>query len=148
MKRIAVVKVRGSIGVPQKVRETMQMIGLDRVNHCAIIDDRKNYLGMLQKAKDYITWGEPSPDALRLLLRKRGRISDELVAKATKYKTLDEFIGAFMKFEAELSDLGIGKTFRLSPPRKGYASTKKQFAKNGSLGNRGDKINSLLVRMI
>ena len=148
MKRIAVVKVRGNIRVPQKVRDTMKLIGLTRVNHCSIIDDRVNYKGMLQKAKDYITWGEPSAETVRMLLSKRGKVTDEDVAKSTKYKTLDEFVGAFMKFEAELADIGSGKVFRLSPPRKGYASTKMPFTKSGSLGNRGEKINKLLARMI
>jgi len=148
MKRIAVVKVRGNIRVSQKVRDTMKLIGLTRVNHCSIIDDRVNYRGMLQKAKDYITWGEPSAETVTKMLRKRGKATDELVAKNTKYKTVDEFVGAFMKFEAEMGDLKIKRVFRLSPPRKGYASTKKPFTKHGSLGNRGEKINKLLARMI
>jgi len=148
MKRIAVVKVRGNIRVPQKVRDTMKLIGLTRVNHCSIIDDRINYKGMLQKAKDYITWGEPSAEMIKKMLQKRGKVTDKLVAKNTKYKTVDEFVEAFMKFEAEIDGLKIKKVFRLSPPRKGYASTKKPFTKRGSLGNRGEEINKLLARMI
>ena len=148
MKRIAVVKVRGNIGISYKLRDTMKMIGLTRVNHCVIIDDRDTYRGMLQKTKDYITWGEVSPEMVGKMLVKRGKVTDELVSKNTKYKTVKDFVDAFMKFEAELDDLKINKVFRLSPPRKGYESTKKQFAKHGSLGKRGEKINELLVRMI
>ena len=148
MNRIAVVKVRGNIGVSQKVRDTMAMMGLAQVNHCAIIDDRVNYRGMLQKAKDYITWGEPSAEIVKEMLQKRGKVTNELVAKETKYKTVDEFVDAFMKFEVEMDSLKMGKVFRLSPPRKGYAAIKKQFAKHGSLGNRGKEINKLLARMI
>ena len=148
MKRIAVVKVRGNINVAHSVRDTMKMINLTRVNHCVIIDDRKQYLGMLQKAKDYITWGEVSDKMLKKMLVKRGKVTDEMVAGSTKYKTLDEFIGAYLKFEVELDDIKAGPVFRLSPPKRGYASTKKAFGQHGSLGNRHEKINDLLVRMI
>lgn len=148
MKRLAVVKVRGNIRVSKAVKDTMMLIGLTRVNHCVIIDDRKNYTGMLQKSKDYITWGEPSAEVVKKMLTKRGKVTDELVAKNTKYKTVDAFVEAFMKFETELDELKIKKVFRLSPPRKGYESTKKPFTKHGSLGNRKDLIDKLLVRMI
>ena len=148
MKRIAVVKVRGNISVAHSIRDTMAMMNLTRVNHCVVIDDRKQYKGMLQKAKDYITWGEVSAEMLKKMLAKRGKVTDEAVAGSTKYKTLDEFIGAYLKFEAEFDEIKTGPVFRLSPPRKGYASTKKAFGQHGSLGNRREKINDLLVRMI
>ncbi len=156
MKRLAIVKVRGNINTSYKVKDTMLMMGLTRVNHCVIIDDRDTYKGMLQKVKDYITWGEITPEVFVKMITKRGKVTegksvkvtDELVAKNTKYKTIKEFAEAYMNFEVELEDLKINKVFRLSPPREGYENTKRQFGKNGSLGKRGDKINDLLVRMI
>ncbi|MCK4327821.1 MAG: 50S ribosomal protein L30 [Candidatus Diapherotrites archaeon] len=140
---MAVVKVRGSIRVPQTVKDTMAMINLTRVNHCVLIDDRDTYKGMLQKAKDYITWGEVSPKSMERMLTKRGNVTD-----FGKYKTVEAFVEAFMKFEGELDEIHAGPVFRLSPPKKGYESTKKPFAKKGSLGNRGEAINQLLARMI
>ena len=43
-----------------------------------------------------------------------------------------------------------GRVYRLNSPRKGYGrkGTKLPFAKGGALGDRGDKINDLLVRMV
>jgi large subunit ribosomal protein L30 len=43
-----------------------------------------------------------------------------------------------------------GRWFALQPPRKGYGrkGVKLPFAHGGALGNRGDKINDLLLRMI
>lgn len=43
-----------------------------------------------------------------------------------------------------------GKFYALQPPRGGYAKqgTKMPFKLGGALGNRGDKINDLLKRMI
>lgn len=43
-----------------------------------------------------------------------------------------------------------GKFFAMQPPRKGYGrkGIKRPFANGGALGNRGDKINDLLTRMM
>lgn len=43
-----------------------------------------------------------------------------------------------------------GRWFALQPPRKGYGrkGIKMPFSKGGALGDRGEKINDLLLRMI
>ncbi len=45
---------------------------------------------------------------------------------------------------------GEGRWFALPPPRKGYGrkGIKLPFSKGGSLGDRGEKINELLLRMV
>ena len=40
------------------------------------------------------------------------------------------------------------KFFRLSPPKGGMRSIKKPFSKGGALGNRAEKINDLIKRML
>ena len=52
-----VVRVRSDVKVERTIRETMGMLNLTRVNHATIIPDNPQYRGMLQKAKDYVTWG-------------------------------------------------------------------------------------------
>jgi len=148
MKRIAVVKVRGNIGMARTLRDTLRMIGLTRTNHCALVDDRITYLGMIQKAKDLITWGEINQENVAHMLIKRAKLTDAAVAKKTKYKTVNDFAKAYIGFEAELVDVGVSHVFRLSPPRRGYEGTKKDYKKLGSLGNRKEAINDLLERMI
>ena len=51
-------------------------------------------------------------------------------------------------FKTKLKTVGIKPIFRLHPPRKGYEGIKRPFTMKGALGNRGDKINNLLERMI
>jgi len=152
---LAVVRVRGDIGTRQDVRDTLRMLGLTRVNHCILIDDSPTYKGMLQKAKDVITWGEVSKDTLDALLRKRGRLvgdkklSDEYVKSSTQFPSIGEFAEAIHSGKVELSAMPeLKKVFRLRPPRKGYEATKRPFRDMGSLGYRGEKINDLLARMI
>ncbi|MFQ6087437.1 MAG: 50S ribosomal protein L30 [Candidatus Methanofastidiosia archaeon] len=152
MKRIAVVRVRGTPNVQKEVRETLKMLRLTKPNHVVIIDDRETYMGMLRKVKDFVTFGELNSEIAKRLISKWGRlpgderIDEDYVKKKTK-KSISKFVEDFMKFKHELSDLEIKKVFRLHPPRKGYESIKKGYSQRGALGYRGEEINTLLKRM-
>ena len=50
--RMAVIRIRSSIGRHQEIKKTLQLLRLHKTNHCVIIDDRDTFKGMLQKAKD------------------------------------------------------------------------------------------------
>ena len=82
-----VVRVRSDVKVERSIRETMHHLNLTRVNHAVIIPKNDQYRGMLQKAKDYITWGEADLDTVDAMLRHRGRLvggaplTDEAVAE-------------------------------------------------------------------
>ena len=154
-KRLAVIRIRGRVGLRKPVVETLQFLRLHRKNHLVLIDDRPSYRGMLQKAKDYITWGEVGAETIALLLKKRGflpgnvKLTDALVNKYTKYKTMDEFAAAIASFNAELTDLHkIKPVFRLHPPKGGFKGKIKRPVKDhGELGYRGAKIEDLIKRM-
>jgi len=118
----AVVKVRGSVKVREDIKDTLKMLKLKSVNNCVVIPETKTYIGMLKKIKDYITWGKIDKKTLSKLLEKRGKIKLEDFEKTKP-------------------------VFRLNPPRGGYKATRLPYPK-GDLGNRGDKINELLERMI
>ncbi len=154
MRRLAVVRVRGHVGVSREVEDTLRMLRLTRVNHCVFIDDRPTYAGMLQKAKDYITWGEVSAEEVALILRNRGelvggkKLTDAYIKEHTKFKSIDDFAKAFVEFKAELSDIpNLKPVFRLHPPRKGYRGIKRSFVEGGALGYRGEAMKELLRRM-
>jgi large subunit ribosomal protein L30 len=152
---LAVVRLRSSIGLRQEAKETLLQLNLSRVNHAVVIDKRSTYLGMLQKAKDAITWGEIDAPTLTRLLRKRGRlvgdkpITDYYVSKYTKYKTIDKYAEAVVALQEELTTLPrMKKVFRLHPPSKGFkGSLKRAVQQKGELGYRGEDINGLLKRM-
>ncbi len=155
MKRLAVVRVRGSIDVRGDIRDTFKMLNLTRVNHCTFIDDRPTYKGMLQKVKDYVTWGEVSAEDVEFILRHRGelegkkKLTDEYVKENTSFESIADFAKAFVEFKAELSDIPkLKKVFRLHPPRKGHkGGIKRSFREGGSLGYRGSEIRNLLYKM-
>ncbi|MBU7019168.1 MAG: 50S ribosomal protein L30 [Theionarchaea archaeon] len=153
MKRIVAVRVRGTIKVRKEIEDTLVMLNLTKPHHAVVVDDRPTYKGMLDKAKDYITYGEIEEPVLEMLLKKWARlegnqkITDEYVKEKTG-QTLSEFTKSVMEFEKDLDDLEIKNVFRLHPPRRGYKSIKRAFTQGGAVGYRGSEINTLLRRMI
>lgn len=114
----AVVRVRGSVKTNPKTEHTLRLLRLNSVNNCVLVPKRPDMQGMLELAKDFITWGEISEGMLERMIEKRG---------------------------GGKKDLKI--VFRLTPPSKGHRPIKSPYPK-GACGYRGEKINELLERMI
>jgi len=153
MNRLVAIRIRGEVGVRAKIRDTLEMLKLYHVGNCVLIDDRESYSGMLQKAKDYVTFGEVDKETLKKLILKWGRLPgnvriDEDHIKEKTGLDVDGFVDSILNFEHELSEIGIKDVFRLHPPRGGYKNTKRGFGQGGSLGYRGEGINALLNKMI
>ena len=154
-KRLLVIRIRGTIDIHRNTAETLRMLKVKKANNAVFIDDRPSYLGMLQIAKDYVTWGEVDSEDISLILLHRGevegigKLTEEYVKLNTVFKSIDEFAKAFLEFKAELSDIpGLKTVFRLHPPRKGHrGGIKRAFSMGGTLGNRSDKIKELIHRM-
>lgn len=151
---IAAIRVRGRTGIKRDIADTLDMLKLTRINHAVLIEENPSYKGMLQKAKDYITWGEVDPEIVAQLISKRGklsgniRVTEDYIKENTDYSGVEELSKAVVDSGAKLEDSGIKPVFRLHPPRKGYEDIKKTFTESGSLGYRGDKIGDLIKKMI
>lgn len=156
MEKIAVIRVRGKIGVKKDVKNTLDILHLHRTNSCVVILNTKNYIGMLKKIKDYVTWGEISEDVFKILLKKRGKLPgskplDENYLKEKLNLSYDQFVKEFFDNKKTLKDVpGLKLFFRLTPPTSGFerGGIKKPFSLGGALGYRKDKINDLIRRMI
>lgn len=124
-KLIAVIRIRGCIGVDGSISDTLEMLKLHKKNFCIIQKSTPSIMGMVKKAKDYITWGEVDEALLKELIEKRGELNPKDKSRTKPF-------------------------FRLHPPRKGYGrkGIKKPFNVGGALGYRGDKINDLIKRML
>lgn len=153
---IAVVRVRGTIGIRKESRDTLKILRLYKKNNCIIIPNTPAYIGMIKKVKDYTTWGEINEETFRLLLQKRGRLprnkilTQEYLKEKTKLD-FDSFVKEVFAFKKTLKDVpGLKLFFRLSPPRKGFErkGIKVQFSQGGALGYRKEKINELIQRML
>ena len=152
-----VVRARSDVKVERSIRETMGYLNLTKVNHAVIIPKNDQYLGMLRKAKDYITWGEATEELVEKMLSERGRmagdapLTDEIVAENSDYSTIKDLAKAIVANEASVKAVpGLKRVFRLHPPTgpKGWGGIKRSFVVGGALGNREDKIGALVERMI
>jgi len=123
--KIAAIRIRGLVNVDGRIKDTLSMLRLEQKNACVVVDDTPSMRGMINKAKDYITWGEIEEKTLKMLLEKRFKKTEN---DEKKKITL----------------------FRLSPPKGGFErkGIKVSFSAGGVLGDRGKDINSLIEKMI
>jgi len=133
---IAVVRVRGMVNLSHDIKETFKHLNLYNKNWAIFINP--SMMGMVNKVKDYVTWGEVSDEVLDDIITKRG----EKVSEYTKDTQRDKYF--------EYNEKRYKSFFRLSPPKKGYGrkGVKIPFVKGGALGDRKNKINDLLKRMV
>ncbi|MFH0977974.1 MAG: uL30 family ribosomal protein [Candidatus Woesearchaeota archaeon] len=133
---IAAIRIRGSEGIHRSVQDTLELLHLHKKNFCAIIQKKPSSIGMLRKAKDYITWGEIDDNTIKILYEKRGEEYKGNPERKTKYITVN---GKKLK-----------PFFRLHPPRGGFerAGIKQPYTLGGALGQRKDGISKLIQKMI
>ncbi len=149
-----VVRIRGGVDAQKTVEATLTMLRMERNNYATILKESPSYTGMLRKVKDYVTWGEPTAETLKLLLEKRGKlVGDEKVTddalKTLGYESVESLANTIATGGVEFSQLnGVKPFFRMHPPKKGFKKTvKRPYRDNGELGYRGEAINELIKRM-
>ncbi|HSB47080.1 MAG TPA: uL30 family ribosomal protein [Candidatus Bilamarchaeum sp.] len=142
--KLAVVRIRGVRKIAPRIKKTLELLRLERPNHCVLVDDTPQNLGMLEHAKDYITYGPVEESTILGLLLKKGRKGSKFLRTTLKEEELKkaakEIFGG--KKTAEVAN----PVFRLRPPSRGYRDIKSAYP-TGELGKR-DAMDSLLRRMI
>ncbi|MBT3303762.1 50S ribosomal protein L30 [Candidatus Woesearchaeota archaeon] len=114
--KVAVILVRGMVKVNKEIKDTTYMLRLRKKNCCVILEKTESMMGMLNKIKYYVTWGDVSDETIKKLVEKKGQKG----------------------------------YFNLNSPKKGFGrkGIKTVFKLGGALGDRGDKINDLIERML
>jgi len=152
--KIAILLVRGIINTHPDVRTTLDLLRLRNKHVCVVIDDTSANRGMLQKIKDYTTFGVVDEAFFKEMLDKRGElIGTAKIADAKKVDTAKlakEYFSGAIKLNEFETKYNVKPFFRLAPPVGGYErkGIKLPFARGGVLGNREDKIKDLLVKML
>jgi large subunit ribosomal protein L30 len=155
---IFAVRIRGSPGMNRKILDTLKMLRMHKVNHGVLLWGKSSFIGMLNKCKDYVAYGEIDEKTLIRLLRIRGRVegnkplTDEQVKNLTKYNDLKTFAKALFKGEIYYNSKELRKIkpiFRLHPPKKGHkGNIKKHYYEGGTLGYVENYINELIHKML
>lgn len=125
--KTALIRIKGQTKLNKEIKDALNILGLHKKLTCVVINATPSLLGMVKKVKDCITYGEINEETLKLLKEKRGK----------KTKNKDGKV-VYKKF------------FRLHPPRGGFErkGTKVPFKVGGALGDRKEKINDLIKRML
>src|SRR3989338_887960 len=141
--KLAVILLRGEVGMSGRIKMTLDQLRLSRKNHCVVISNKSETTNMLRKVNDYITWGEINEETFNELADKRGELYNGL--EEDKKKKISYSHRYFM-----FNNKKIKKVFRLNSPVKGFGKKglKASFKNGGALGYLGDKINELIKRMI
>lgn len=155
---IAIIRLRGRVGVPYDVEHSLKLLRLVKKYHCTIYPMNKSLQGVLNIVKDWVAWGEIDIDTLTTLLRKRGRVlggkplTDEFVRESLSIESVEELARAIYEGRLKLHKLikfGLKPVFRLHPPKGGFkGSIRKPYRDGGEVGYRGSEINNLLRRMM
>lgn len=152
---VTIIRLRGTQNLNPKARDTLEYLRLNRVNHAVVLPQNATTKGMLQVAKDYVTWGEVDAPTLAAVIRAHGRLvgdkplTDAHLAANTPHKSVDALAAAIVAGSFHYKDIpDVKPLFRLHPARKGLEGIKRSVQVGGALGYRGAGINKLLSRMI
>ena len=149
----AIIRVRGTVNVNNKISKTLKFLRLHRPNHCIIVPENDSYKGMLNIVKDYVTWGKINSKSVETLAKDRihlegGEAISNAELKNLGFKNVKDFAKQISEGKTYLNEMKkIKPVIRLHPPIKGYEGNKRSYKEGGSLGYRGDEINKLIGRM-
>ena len=150
-----IIRLRGTQNLNPKTKDTLEYLRLNRVNHAVVLPQNDTTKGMLQVAKDYVTWGEVDAGTLAKVIQARGRlvgdkpITEAYLASKTPYKSFQALAEAIVTGKFQYKQVpDVKPLFRLHPARQGLEGIKRSVQNGGALGYRGKDINGLLGRMI
>jgi len=137
---ICIIRIRGETKIDRDVKETFYRLRLRKKYSCVVLNPNKEQIGMIKKIRDFIAYGEIRRDVFEKLIERRGQPLNK--GKKIDPKKVIEDLEKGKSYES----LGLKPFFRLHPPRGGIKS-KVHFPK-GVLGDNGNKINDLVLRML
>lgn len=71
---IAIIRIKGQIGVKKNIKETLLRLNLKRKYSCAILEKpTKVDLGMVNKVKDFVAFGDINEETLAKLKKARDK---------------------------------------------------------------------------
>lgn len=139
---IAIIRIKGTVKIRKDAEETLSRLRLRRKHVCVVLNPTIENIGMIEKVRDFIAYGEIKNDSFEKLIEKRGQLLD-------KNKKIDpKKVVEGLNNNKSYGELNLKPFFRLSPPRGGIDIKKGFGDKKGVLGNNKDHINKLIERML
>ncbi len=139
---IAIIRISGIVNRKEEIENTLNRLRLRRKYSCVVLDKTKEIMGMVEKVRSNVAYGEINEKTLEELVEKRAKPLSLINSKKIDTKKIVKEI----LDKKTVESLEIKPFFRLHPPLKGI-NTKQHFPK-GVLGDNKDKINNLILRML
>merc|ERR1712210_334841 len=157
-----VMRIRGINQVAPKVKKVLQLFRLRQINNGVFIKLNKATINMLRICEPYVAWGMPNLKSVKDLVYKRGFAKVEgNRTPLTSNDIVEQNLGKYGMICVE--DLiheivTVGPSFKyasnflwpskLNTPTGGWRKKVNHFVEGGDFGNREDKINELLRKMV
>lgn len=148
--KLAVVQIRGTVNTHPDVRKTLELLRLKRKHACVVVNENDVNIGMLQRVKDYVTFGKIDEKAFVELIKARGEAVGGKKFSGDAAKVAKEYFEDKVTLRDFESKYQLKPYFRLHPPKGGFErrGIKTPYKLGGVLGNREEKINDLIVKML
>jgi large subunit ribosomal protein L7e len=161
-KVMLVVRIRGINCLSPTTRKILQLFKLRQLHNATLIRINKATVNMLRKVEPFIAYGYPTQKTIRQMIYKRGyaKINKQRIP-LTSNIIVEQALGKFgiISIEDLIHELvTLGPhfkeanaflwTFKLSSPSDGFSNKRHPFHQGGDWGNREEKINELVQRMI
>lgn len=157
-----VIRIKGINGVAPKPRKVLQLLRLRQINNGVFVKLNKATVNMLRIAEPYITWGYPTQKTVRELIYKRGfgrqngqRVpltSNNVIEERLKKHDIicmEDLIHEIYTVGPHFKQANnFLWHFKLNNPRHGWRKKTTHYVEGGDAGNRENKINHLLKKMI
>jgi len=157
-----VLRIRGINQVAPKVKKVLQLFRLRQINNGVFIKLNKATINMLRICEPYVAWGTPNLKSVKELVYKRGfaKVNGNRTP-LTSNEIVEENLGKYGLICVEdliHEILTVGPNFKyasnflwpfkLNTPTGGWRKKVNHFVEGGDFGNREDKINELLRKMV
>jgi 60S ribosomal protein uL30 len=157
-----VIRVRGINGMAPKPRKILQLLRLRQINNGVFVRLNGATLNMLKAIEPYIVFGYPNLKSVRELVYKRGfakinkcrlPITDNALIEKNlghfKIQCVEDLVHEIFTVGPHFKQAGrFLWPFKLNTPKGGWSNIKTHYNEGGDLGNREEKINKLLRKMV
>merc|ERR1719420_1337499 len=157
-----VVRIRGLNDMHPKTKKILKIMRLIQMNLGVFLKVSKASTEMLKRVEPYLSYGYPNLKSVRDLIYKRGfgkinhqrvPLSDNSVVEAGLGKygimCMEDLIHEIYTVGPHFREANnFLWPFKLRPAKGGQAKKRKGFCEGGQAGNREDKINALIQKML
>merc|ERR1712216_174645 len=161
-KLMFVVRIRGLNDMHPKTKKILQIMRLRQINLGVFMKVSKAATEMLKRVEPYLAYGYPNLKSVRELIYKRGfgkvnkqrlPLNDNSVVEAGLGKhgiiCMEDLVHEIVTVGPHFTQANnFLWPFKLRAAKEGLAKKRKGFCEGGQAGNREDKMNDLIARML